>query len=243
MEANPANNAQAASSGAAKKWHLALIDAVGLWYVARYELHHHSPWVALWGVLLAFSLADALFPDQMSTFTRGLFGKIEYLQVSSPPFEQRIQSRYRTQINELTSLGFSYLFSEGEAFSIARVLLLYPALVLLLMKLKGEVVTVSEGKFLTGNPILVSGDRTAYGHPNGLGVIFHTRFEDGSRLISANYGEDDTRSGLVRQAVKGASISETWSRHRQTIQSLTTESNRVKMEISFPAYVDIIRQA
>ena len=122
------------------------------------------------------------------------FGTIGLVQIFSPEFEQRIRARYQSETEQLSSIGFDLLFFVGDSTSIFRLALIFPAIVVLHMKRNRVPMTIQNGTtLLTGNPVFISRDKTAYAHPNSLGFTFHTRFQDGTILVSKNFGED---SGL-----------------------------------------------
>jgi hypothetical protein len=172
-----------------------------------------------------------------------IFGRIGYVKVSSPELERRILARYQTGIDELLTLGFGFLFYEGETFSIFRLLLGFPALVLLLMWRQGEVIAVHRRtEILFGQPIFASGDGTAYATLSGLGVQFRTRFQNSAILKSTNYGDGDSTVGTpVWRAYSGATIGETWAAHRQSIQTFEAQNISVQQEISWDAHVELVR--
>ena len=58
----------------------------------------------------------------------------------------------------------------GQTFPIMSLILFFPAIVLLLMLWKREMITINRGKeFLIGHAIYASEDKTAFAHPSGLG--------------------------------------------------------------------------
>lgn len=219
----------------------ALSAAFALLFVIGSDVAHPSPGKSILGALLLLSLASALFPMQIRGFCLRFFGRIEYVQVDSPELERRVHFRYQEQIHQLTSLGFSPLFSVGQTFPVLRLLLLYPALILLIMLAKREVLSLRGSRFLIAQPVFVSGDRSTYAHPSGLGLMLHTVFDDGTLLISTNYGEDSTGPHFMRHSCNRATIADTWTHHQREFQEQAGLGNRVHMEINFPTYVAITR--
>jgi len=177
-------------------------------------------------------------------FFQGLFGTIEPVQIYSPEFERRIRARYQSESDQLANLGFDHLFFFGEAFPLIRLLLLIPALIVFQMWLKRVPMTVYEGtKNLSGNPVFASKDKTAYAHPNSLGVTFHTAFQDGTILTTKNYGDPTDYGPTVEaQCMKGASISDLWTAHQRLTRELETAGKHVDRQISFQAYAEISRK-
>ncbi|MFC5863929.1 hypothetical protein ACFPT7_16590 [Acidicapsa dinghuensis] len=144
----------------------------------------------------------------------------------------------------MTSLGFQLLFWEGETFWIVSLLLVFPALILLVMLWKREVIAVHDGThLLIGLPIFASEDRTTYASAGAIGTGFRTRFRNGMNLKSTNYGDEDFDGPtLVKRAYTGASIGDTWAAHQRSIQTLETHDNPVDRGLSFDTYVKIICQ-
>ena len=169
------------------------------------------------------------------------FGDIGYVQVSSSGLEERIRTRYQSEIDQLSRLGFSYRFTVGQTFPVVSLLLIFPAVVLLMMWWKREMITLRDGKeFLIGHPIYASGDKTTFAHPSGLGIVFHTAFQYGSILISTNYELNNSPgSRIERHADKGASISDTWVAHQRWVQLRVANGAEIDRDMSFRAYVAI----
>jgi hypothetical protein len=86
----------------------------------------HVPWKIL-SALTVLALIAALIGKQ-------LIGPVEHVQISSPAFEHRIEDRYRTELNQLSNLGFKPLFLYGEAYPLFRLLLIYPAFLFCLVR-------------------------------------------------------------------------------------------------------------
>ena len=169
------------------------------------------------------------------------FGDVGYIQVSSSGLEERIRSRYRSENDQLSLLGFSYLFSVGQTFPIVSLILILPAIVLLMMLWSREVVTLLGGKeFLVGRPIYASADRTTFAHSGGLGIVFLTAFQYGSILMSANFESNNSPgSRIEKRGYKGASISETWAAHQRSVQTRVANGAEIDRDMSFKGYVAI----
>jgi len=215
------------------------------------SLHHLLHFVKLIFVTalifcVILSVASALFPVRTKAFLMGLLGRRRHIEIASPELANRIRARYQSETDQLMALGFSFLFFEGQASPLASALLIFPAIVMLLMLSKREVISIQHClTFVTARPIFASGDGTSYGHPNGLGIIFHTGFQDGSRLVSANYGEpfnDVDRSGsrYIRRLHARANIHDTWTAHQHDVRLLLDEGRRIATELTFTDYVAII---
>ncbi len=233
--------AQSGSRGGLKDWPFIVLAILGLFLLARAEIARPSIWPIVLGAVLLFGLASFLFPMG----TRGLlfqaFGDVGYVQISSPKFEERIRKRYQSEIDQLSLLGFNYRFSEGQTFPVANLILIFPAIVLLIMLWKREVIALRGGKeFLIGHAIYASGDKTTFAHASGLGIVFHTVFEYGSVLMSTNYESSNSPgSRFERHAYKGASISNTWAAHQRSVAARVANGAEIDRDMSFKAYVGI----
>lgn len=198
-------------------------------------------------LLIAIALFSQFAPEGTKRFFLKFFGKTEYAQISSPEFEQRVKTRYRSEVSQLELLGFRFLFVEAQTFPLLRLLLGFPAVVLLLMWGKREVIGLHPGpRLLTARPIFGSADNSTYAHPSGLGSIFHTGFKDGSVLISCNYGQSGTYGDgaigpvYTRHVYKPASIPDLWARHQHEVGRMLTNSNPVATKMTFADYVEMI---
>jgi hypothetical protein len=197
----------------------------------------HAPWAVLYG-FIALACIAALFGKQLT-------GPTEHVQISLPAFECRIQNRYCSESNQLSNLGFAPLFFYGEAFPLVRLLLIYPAFLFLIMWLNREVVTVLDGsKLLFGYPVFISSDKSAYAHPMQLGMKYFTGFQDGTILLTKNFGGKTTYGPtVVAQILNKASIRDTWSEHQRRVQALEASGKHIDSEICFQSFSDMSRCA
>ncbi len=113
------------------------------------------------------------------------------------------------------------------------------------MWLNREVVTILDGsKLLFGYPVFISSDRTAYAHPMQLGMKYFTGFQDGTILLTKNFG-GKTAYGptVVVHISRGARICDTWDEHQKGVQALEAVGKRIDSEICFQSFSDISRMA
>lgn len=227
---------------AAKKWLLAIVYVALIGNLVLQERKEHSGFLVFSIVLLSICICVILLPMRFLLWTGG---PRDYVEISDVAFEQRLRKRYGSEIDQLTSLGFCHLFFEGETTSVFRLFFIFPAIVKLMMLLHRAVITIGPGwKFVGGNPVLASGDKTAFACVGSLGVKFRTAFKDGTILESQTYGNDNMPSGptIVRHCFKGESVPYTWEQHKKWIQTLETDSNPVVRDLSFQAWVGLIRR-
>lgn len=221
------------SPEALKRWVIILLAVLGLYLLVRTEIAQPTVWPALLAAALLFGVAGFLFPTQS-------FGDVGHIQISSSTLEERIRNRYRSEIDELSLLGFGYQFSVGQTFPVVNLVLIFPVIVLLIMWWKREVITLNAGRFLIGHAIYASRDKTTSAHPSGLGIVFQTAFEYGSVLQSTNYGSNRTRGSRFEvHRYKGLSISETWSAHQESVRAKIENGSEIDPDMSFRAYVGI----
>jgi hypothetical protein len=239
----PGNNSSASRNalirtGLMSLWIVFLVLRVGLKHG-----NHLSP-IYLWLLVFPAALLLLLLLSSEKA-SRWTLGNVERIQISSPEFEQKMRNRYSAEISQLSSLGFDCAFFFGESFSLFRLLLIFPAMVTFSMLRRGVAMTIYQGtRLLNGNPVLVSRDKRAFAHPNGLGLSFHTSFRDGSLLVSKNYGEGDSSSAsqVTIKRYNGASIGECWAQHQRSISLLESDANPVDRQSTFDAYCDDIRK-
>jgi hypothetical protein len=239
----PSSNASNASrnalirTGLMSLWIVFLVLRVGLKHG-----NHLSP-IYLWLLVFPAALLLLLLLSSKKA-SRWTLGNVQRIQISSPEFEQKMRNRYETEISQLSSLGFDCAFFYGESFSIFRFLLIFPAIVALSMRSNGVTMTLQGTSLLNGNPVLVSRDKRAFAHPNGMGLSFHTAFRDGSLLVSKNYGDGDSSnaSQVTIKRYDGASIGECWAQHQRSVSLFETDANPVDRQSTFDAYCDDIRK-
>jgi hypothetical protein len=181
----------------------------------------------------------------MVLFGKYLLGTPMHMQIASPAFEHRIQDRYRSELNQLRNLEFSPLFSYGEAFPLYRLLLIYPAFLFTIMVLNREVASIENGsKLVFGYSIFHSSDRTTYAHALQLGVKCHTLFQDGTILLTKNFGARKKYGpGVVLHMLKDASIPDTRAEHQKQVHLLEATGKQINREINFQNFSKISRLA
>ena len=205
------------------------------------ERHRHSSWTIAWAILIFIFLISTASSRLSVRFLHWIIGTIEHVQIYSPEIEQRIRARYQSEISQLTDLGFNYLFSDGETFSLFRLVLILPAITVIHMRCKGEVMTLHDGtKLLTGHPVLISKNKNTFGYTSGLGAKFYSAFQDGTLLVSKAYADADIPAGpMIRKYARKASISDTWIEHQERISALESEGKRVDCQTSFQVWAEI----
>ena len=175
-------------------------------------------------------------------FIHFIFGEIRHTEISFSEFDTRIRARYQSSIDELSRLGFEYLCSDAESFSLFRLFLVIPALVILGMKAERFPMEVRGLSILVGYPVLISRDRSTLANPDGKNVKFFSTFRDGTMLVSGNYDDPTTRGPGIVRAFGKASIPEAWERHQAKIQELEAGANRVDRQGSHESYAAMQRR-
>jgi len=173
-----------------------------------------------------------------------MFGKVDYEQIVDPELESRLGIRYKFQIDELESLGFHYFCCYSESFAASRLLLLLPLPVVLPMLWGGEIVRLRSGRIHTYNILLVSRDNATHSPVFGLGVMYYSRFSDGTLLVTMNRKAaiaDIHRPPLLKRYRKG-SITDAWADHQSAIQSLEAAGKHAVREVDFQSYADMVRR-
>jgi hypothetical protein len=180
----------------------------------------------LLGLILAFGIKS--------------LGSISHDEISDPRVEQRVRERYSSDIDELTSLGFSYAYTAGEGMALPHVLLIYPAIILLRARANGAVLTFGRGdKILLAAPVLISADRRTFAHPESLGVSFYTAFRNGSLLVTKNFDFPFFGPAEYMLQASDATDTEAWQTHKDRLSKLDTEANPANMDHSYSAFADI----
>jgi hypothetical protein len=174
--------------------------------------------------------------------SRTLLGPIRHVQIQSLQIIEKIRTRYRSETDQFASLGFVPLFYYGEGFSVLRLFLIFPAVVVIFMLLKREVLSLQEGHVVECYSAFAARDNSALAHAFGLGVKFYTGFTDGTLLITKNFVNDmGNRPGIVEYARK-ASISEIWTEHQRQVQTFEAEGKRIDRQTSFEFYSELSRK-
>ena len=222
-----------------------LLAILGLYLLLRTDIVRPSIWAIALGAILLLSLTSLLLPFGARTLFFATFGDVGYVQIFPPELEGRIRSRYKSEIGQLTPLEFSYGFSVGQTFPVVNLILIFPAIVLLMMWWKREVITLCGVKeFLVGRAIYTSSDKTTFAAPSGLGIVYYTQVLYGPVLVTTNYGsnhESTSPLGLNRErhAFQGASVGDTWAAHQQLVHGRIANGAEIDRDMSFKAYVAI----
>jgi hypothetical protein len=196
----------------------------------------HVPRIVIWVLAVLEWLA--------LTFDKQLGGLPTQVQIGTRAFQARIQSTHHSECDQLSRLGFAPSFFFGEAFSLFRVLLIYPIFLYLIMLLNGEVADVLDGSLVFGFPVFTSGDRTTYAHPTKLGVKFHTRFRDGTILMTKNFGGKKSYGPTVMvSSLPNSGITFAWTEHQRRVQAMEANGKQVDSSMSFRTYSAISREA
>jgi hypothetical protein len=202
----------------------------------RYKQHfdRHIIWAIIFAVMIFLRMLPSLFGWTVGT--------LDLVQIFSPGFELRARTKYRAETALLTDLGFDLVFFVGDSTSVFRMLLILPAIIVFQMWRAGVPMTVQNGtRLLTGNPVFISRNKSAYAHPNSLGFTFHTGFQDGTVLVSRNFGDDNGYiPAIVCNFCPAASASDIWAAHQKRLEELETEGRRVDRQTSFQAYREIV---
>jgi hypothetical protein len=169
------------------------------------------------------------------------FGEVRHYQVWSPEFQDRIRARYQSQIKELESLNFAYCYCDGENFALNRLLLIFPAIIVLVMLFTGEVMTIYEGRrLMLGFTVYASKDNSTFAHSYGLGTKFYTVFQDGTLLISKDHGDGDGYGPtIIVNVCPKSSISDLWASHQERIGQLEAIGKVAERNISHEVYADL----
>lgn len=195
-------------------------------------------------VLIALGVGFVLLVCMVAIGVRRVFGTVEHVQIQSPPFIARIQKQFSAETVQFQSLGFQPAFCFGESVSAFRILLLFPAVVYINMWIKGEPLALYGGfRIVNGNPVLVARDRSAYVHPSGLGVTFHTALRDGTILMTRSYDSGGQYAEKVIVHSVKAPVAEMWSAHQREVASIATDLNPVDRQSSFEFYSAMDRKA
>jgi hypothetical protein len=122
-------------------------------------------------------------------------------------------------------------------------LLVFPAIVLLMMLSKREVLAFGRGgKILLMMPVFCSVDGRTFAHPFALGVKFQTAFRNGQLLVTKNFkGNCCETPEFVIQAAN-STISEAWQTHQEWLNKLDTDANPANRDRSYEAYAAISRR-
>lgn len=229
------------SSGLAKKWLLTFFYSAIILDLLLSELHRHSLWTIAGAIFFLVVIVSTISPRAALWFVHLIIGTIAHFRIFSPEIERRIQTRYQTEISQLTDLGFNYAFSDGEYFSLFRLILILPALTLIHMKSNGEVIFLQDGiKLVMGHPVLISNRPMAFSEASGLGVKFYTAFLDGTLLVSKAYADADMPAGpMIRKYADKASISEVWDKHQERIEELVVKGKQIDRQTNFEFYAEI----
>jgi hypothetical protein len=217
-----------------------------LWsgYAIFEKLTVPDEYASIAGIILPLSLALLialnLFQKSSHSIVTASLGSQEYIQISTPEIEQRIRSRYQSQLAQLQAAGFYHIFDFGQTFSLVRLFLILPATMAALMLFNREVLSIKNGKFMIAHPVFAASDQSTLAHTFGLGTKFYTAFDDGTVLVSKSFKDrlPDT-PGTLKHG-KGGSISATWAAHQERTRQLLTEGKFIIRRTDFDFYTEML---
>jgi hypothetical protein len=167
-------------------------------------------------------------------------GRVSYQEVFDQRVVQRVRARYSSDIDELTSLGFSHAYTSGEAMDLSHILLVYPGFILLRARANGAVLTLGGGgKVLLAAPVLISQDGRTFAHPETLGVPFYTPLRDGSLLVTKNFDFPTNWPEKYMLQASDRTDTEAWQAHKERLDKINTAAVSVIRDRSYQAYADI----
>ena len=193
-------------------------------------------------------LAPALPPREIDArallrLIHWMLGEVGHVEVPDKKLRQRIRRKFQAEIGELTRLGFSWAFADGETISWLRFPLILPALTAFGLWREGVPTALHRGtRMLFGYPVLVSESEPAFANPAEDGVKFYTAFEDGTLLVSKNHDDPFTAApGVVKQARK-ATIADAWKAHQERLRAMEAIGKAVDRRIGHRAYARLSKQ-
>jgi hypothetical protein len=172
-------------------------------------------------------------------FVNSVFGTVEHIPIDSPRLERRVRASYRSVIDEVSAVGFTYLCSDGESFSLFRLLLVLPAVAMFGIWLQRTPISLRGGSILAGYPILIFKAMSTFAHLDGTPVKFLTSFCNGTLLVSGNYTNSMSGGPGITRSCQTGTIEETWTRHQTRIQALETEGVEVDRRNDYSHYVQM----
>jgi hypothetical protein len=193
-------------------------------------------------------VAPAQAPREMDA--RGLLrlihwmiGEVGHVEVPDKELRDRIRRRFQAEMGELTRLGFTWAFADGETASWLRFPLILPALTAFSLWREGIPAALYRGtRMLFAYPVLVSESEPAFANPSEDGVKFYTAFEDGTLLVSKNYDFPFTAApGIVRQARK-ATIADAWKAHQERLRAMEAIGKAVDRRMGHRDYARLSKQ-
>lgn len=218
----------------------ALSSALDYWNEPHLSgLHVTLPLIAMLGAL--FVIACELFPVSFPRrIVRLLFVGHREFPMADSSIEKRVCSRFYVEMKDLDAIGFSPLFFLGESKSVFSFFFLLPALTHWMMRSHREVLTrVGWFTLVTATVVLANKEKTAYGEPTGLGMLFRTKLQDGTIITTCNYGDSSAEGKWLRFAHKGASIAGIWEEHLRVVRSYEASGNSVSTEFGPQPYIQL----
>jgi hypothetical protein len=117
----------------------------------------------------------------------------------------------------------------------------FPAAVLML--LRREVLALLPPWRLSGAfPLLIRIAPPTYAYAFGLGVKFHTRFEDGAVLVTATFASQlPAAPNPIRKQARRMSVEAGWDWHRQRVEGMVREGRSVDRNLGFAGFAEVCR--
>lgn len=201
-------------------------------------------WYGAIVISLSLALACALkgFGYPLSYVFQLAFGRIKYIQIDSVDLDRRIRKRYQSQINEIEMNGFVRLFYLGEAFRVAHLFLILPAIVFIMMWLNGELLLLRNGRIVVAYPVFASDDGSTLAYIFGLGTKFYTAFRDGTLVVNKSFKDrlPDSRE-LIKHGGK-RNISAAWIDHQKEVRGMESVGRAVDRQTGFDFFVSLIER-
>ena len=167
---------------------------------------------------------------------------VTYDLVQDSHTAERVRRRFAAPIGRLTKIGFGEFCIYRETGPAYSALTAFP--VALLMLLRREVLILMPPWRLSGAfPLLIRTSPPTYAYPFGLGVKFHTRFEDGTALVTATFDSQlvPAAPGPLRKQARRLSVEAGWDWHREGVDGLVREGHTIDRNLGFAGFVEVSR--
>jgi len=179
-------------------------------------------------------------PTRFGGFLRHMFGRVQMLQVTSPAVEARVRRSYAREIAQLEREGFAWQSTCGEAFSLARLLLGLPAVVVVNLLANGRPMAFAGlTRIMACYPLLISRDETTFATPSITGTKLYTMFGDGSFLVSTTAPSDDVTGPPMTRCCRAPNIPSLCAGHRERVEKMEAAGRQAVRKPYFRAFVEL----
>jgi hypothetical protein len=172
-------------------------------------------------------------------FVKFTYGRIRVDPTDSFAIDERVRTRYRSELDALANLGFGYQFCFAESYSIFRFVFILPLVVIPFLLIERRPIYVRNWRILSCYPVALSHDRTIWANPCESGANLYTAFTDGTFLVSAMGAVPEMNGPIMTRCGNYIGIESLYAGHVQRVEEFVAAGKVIVRQSSYADYAEL----